>query len=302
MPSSPLTPGTPPEQPPGGEPGKVAEVHQLFPPAEPLSKSFHMVNRLLPEAQEVVSVPPGMRARDALAIMKEHGYSQLPVVQGSTVLGLFTYRDFALGVTKLDPKKVDPSELPVEEFVNRRQTSYAGLTEDVSDLLDGLDEHDAVVVSGEHQLIAILTPMDVLRYLHAASSAFVLIEEIELALRRLIQAAVHDPTVLAECITNALSSKYTDEKRRPARLEDMSFDDFVSLLRDGRNWPRFAPFFGGMRELTEGKLAAARELRNTVFHFRREITADEREALIVCRDWLLMRIRNEEAKRQAGAR
>ena len=74
-----------------------------------LSALFHMVNRLLPEKQVVVWVTPETRllpekqivvwvtpetsAREALALMRKHGFSQLPVVQGSTVLGLFRSRE-----------------------------------------------------------------------------------------------------------------------------------------------------------------------------------------------------------------
>ena len=38
-----------------------------------------MVSRLIPERQEVVSALPEIPARDALAVMRKHGYSQLPV-------------------------------------------------------------------------------------------------------------------------------------------------------------------------------------------------------------------------------
>jgi predicted transcriptional regulator len=279
------------------EPGKLAEIHQLFAPSEHLSTSFHVVNRLLPDAQEVLSIPPEMPARDALALMHERGFSQLPVVQGKSVLGLFTYRAFALEVARMKTPKTDPTQLPVEEFLQHERTSYARLTDEVSGLFESLDAHDAIVVSGPDQLVAILTPMDVLRYLYSVASSFALIEEIELSLRKLIRTAVPEPNILHECVANALADKYKD-KKRPELLEDMSFDDFIALLRDGRNWSHFERVFGGTRERTAAKLEPIRDLRNSVFHFRRELSAEERQQLADCRNWLLLRVRNEEAKRE----
>jgi predicted transcriptional regulator len=288
------------ERAPAGEPEKLAEVRQLFAPSEPLSTTFHMVNRALPDGQEVVFIPPEMPASKALAIMNERGFSQLPVVQGKQVLGLFSYRAFAIEVARMDTQKFDAKTLPVEEFLQHERPSYARLTDEIDGLLDSLDAHDAVVVSGPDQLVAILTPMDVLRYVYSMAASFALIEEIELSLRKLIPAAVPDPEGLRECVANALAEKYKEGKR-PELLEDMSFDDFIALLRDGRNWPRFEKVFGGTRERTSAKLAPVRDLRNAVFHFRRELTEEDRQQLVNCRNWLLLRVRNEEAKRE-GAR
>lgn len=273
-----------------------ADVRQIFAEPERLVAAFHMVNRLLPEGQDVVSASPDMPAREALALMREHGYSQLPVVQGHAVLGLFSYRAFALEVAQIDDAKVNACELPVSEFLEHDLPTYARLSDEFRGLIDVLNEKDCVVVSGSEELIAILTPMDALQHLYRVANAFVLIEEIELALRDLIRASATEPDDLRECIKTALSQKYKD--KLPERLEDMTFDDYVGLLRDGRNWDRFKPVFGGTRERTRARLEPVRNLRNDVFHFKRELSARDHQSLTTCRDWLLRCIRTVDAKRK----
>jgi len=56
----------------------VTELRQKFTGSDRLSELFHMVNRILPEDQVVLSVPPDTTAGDALKLMQEHGFSQLP--------------------------------------------------------------------------------------------------------------------------------------------------------------------------------------------------------------------------------
>jgi predicted transcriptional regulator len=56
---------------------------------------FHRINRIIPANQVVLTVPPSCRVREAVALMREHGYSQIPVVENNEVLGVFSYRSFA---------------------------------------------------------------------------------------------------------------------------------------------------------------------------------------------------------------
>src|SRR5712675_1370953 len=71
------------------------------------SELFHRINRIIPENQELLVVPPNCLVRDAVDLMRKHGYSQVPVVQNKQVLGVFSYRSFAkeAAITTLDALK-----------------------------------------------------------------------------------------------------------------------------------------------------------------------------------------------------
>lgn len=274
---------------------EFAELQEKLAGPDRLSELFHMVNRILPEDQVVVSVSADTLAGEALKLMQKHNFSQLPVLEGNSVLGLFSYRAFALEVANSHDPKVNPTSLPVEEFLEHDKPQYARLSDEFRGLISILDKKDSVVVSGPENLLGILTPMDVLCYFYDVASAYVLIEEIEVTLRALIDTCIPDDNIFCFCISNALSAKYGD-RVVPERLEEMTFDDYIALLRDGRNWQYFTTVFGECRVRTKTKLEPIRDLRNDVFHFRRELSVEDHQQLSSCRNWLKTRIRKFRAK------
>ena len=269
-------------------------VKSLSPGDTALSTLFHRINRLLPEEQEIIRIPPGMRASEALKLMQERAYTQLPVVEGDEVLGVFSYRSFSLGVVLMKSGREMPGDLPVEEFIET--PAFALISDEFSELFDRLDKLDAVLIGSQERLQGIVTAMDVLLYLYKVASPFVLLAEIELALRALIECAV-DETELVECISVSLSERYKQDDL-PTCLQEMSFNDYVQLVVDTRNWPKFQWSFGGSRERVNARLAPVRELRNEIFHFRREITGEDHQNISDCRNWLLMRTRSVDARRR----
>jgi hypothetical protein len=125
-----------------------------------------------------------------------------------------------------------------------------------------------------------------------------MIAEIELSLRRIIGAFVTQDELLS-CIRNSLKDKYVEETQ-PSSLANMTFNDYVQIIGDGRNWPHFTTVFGQgewQRKITTARLKEVGDLRNEVFHFRREITSHDLEILSARRDWLQMKARAFEARK-----
>jgi predicted transcriptional regulator len=272
----------------------VVESGQLNPvPApESIAELFHRLNRVIPENQIVVKVSSTTKVCEAMQAMKKAGYSQVPVVEAETVLGVFSYRSLAEGVMRMRKTKMAVGDLPVEEFVEKAH--FARVTDDLATIFDWLDRNSAVLVGEQDRLQAIVTAMDVLRYLYGVASPFVLLAEIELALRALISIAV-EGELFAKCAKASLTSKYGPDKV-PTRMNEMDFNDYIQLVGHGDNWKYFAPIFGGMRETVRVKLEEIRDLRNDVFHFKRELTPDDHENLVQDRDWMLMRARKADAR------
>jgi predicted transcriptional regulator len=265
-----------------------------------VTELFHRLNSVLPVDQEIVSVLPETPVREALDLLSKHGFSQLPIVVGHQVLGMFSYRSFSKTVFKLSGKvnnnPFNPQELFVEDCIEK--PSYARVTDEFNAWFDAIDKQDAVLVGEPNRLQGIVTAMDILRYLYRVASPFVLIAEIELSLRALIRLAV-DQDGLVECAKTSLKH-YSDDKL-PTSLEHMTFNDYVQIVGDGRNWEHFEAIFKGNRASTRAKLEQVRDLRNDVFHFRREITMEDYETLSALRDWMLMKAMATEARTQGGA-
>ena len=261
---------------------------------------FHLVKQVVPEHQEgVEKVSPETPVSQALTIMRTKALSQLPVVAGREVLGVFSYRSFAEKLTGVLEKERNPMALPVEEFLE--DLRFVTIHDELSELLDELDLKDAVLVGTQERLSAIVTTIDALRYFYRVASPYVLLREIELAIRELIRVSV-DEESLHECIEMTLKQYYDGlGKSLPNRLEDLSLNDYVMLLRFQGIWHRFQKAFGGTSNIVYAKLESLPGLRNDVFHFKRELNVDEYETLRETRDWLLKRIRRVEGSKRKSS-
>lgn len=259
-----------------------------------LKDLFHRVIKVLPDSQELIVLHPEMSVSDAFDLMGENNINQVPIVAGHEVLGVFSYRSFATGIKNLPKNENNPLGLPVEEFIE--DLRFARITDELNELIDEFNLKDAVLVGNEEKLQGIITTIDTLRYFYKVANPYVLLREIELAVRELIRASLVEENAVRDCIEKSLKRHYEDSGREPpASLEELTFHDYVMLLRFKGTWGYFQPTFGANSNLVYSKLAPLPELRNVVFHFKREVTVGEYELLRDVRDWLLKRIRKFEA-------
>ena len=267
--------------------------------AESLAELFHLIRSLIPEDQELVLARPDMRVREAIQLMQRHNYSQLPVVAGQAVLGVFSFRSLTTKLLEMGRISEHFGDLPVDEFME--QFEFAQLSDNWESIIVHLDRDDGVLVGHRDDLVGILTPMDVLSYLRDIANPFVLLAEIELSLRRIVSACVTDEELQA-CAEHSLSGKYPPDEM-PTELSDMTFNDYVQIIGDGRNWPHFEIAFGAgdwLRKRTAKRLKEVRDIRNDVFHFKRRLLPEDIERLMKRREWLQMKTRAFEARRQVA--
>jgi predicted transcriptional regulator len=267
------------------------------------SELFHRINRIIPQDQKLLWIPPNCRVRDAIGLMHKNGYSQMPVVDEGEVLGVFSFRSFAkeAGRATLDEwnkEKCAPGDLTVDEFLE--QFDFARVSEEMNHVFDAMDRDNGVLIGTPERLIGILTPMDFLRYLYQVASPFVMISEIELALRALIHMALTEENIAAAS-RRCLGTVYGGEDKVPTTLEEMTFDNYQSLVSHGDNWAQFEPVFGGNRPRASAKLKEIAAVRNDLFHFKREITIQDHQTLAAHRNWLLNKIKQAEVHRRPEA-
>jgi CBS domain-containing protein len=244
---------------------------------------FHVIDHALTQYKRVITVNPEMQARDAIRLLTEHQYSQVPVVDRNKVTGLFSYRSFSLAVVNAFdvPGRHRADGLSVWECIET--PAYVQATDEFQRLLTDVDRHDAVLVGTPRQCEGILTAMGVMRYLFEAASPFLHIAEIELSLRAIIELSISRddlPKLVSNCLLH-----YKPEKM-PTALPDMTFNDYIMLIGHGDNWDRFSSFFKGDPVRTRARLEQARDLRNCVFHFR-SLTAKDHDSLDDLRKWML---------------
>jgi CBS domain-containing protein len=129
------------------------------------SELFHRINRIIPPDQVILTIPPDRRVRDAVVLMRNHGYSQIPVVNDGAVLGVFSFRSFAQGAANANldewmKQRCAPGDLAVDEFLE--QFEFARVTEEFGRAFDAMDRDNGILIGTPERLIGILTPMDFL--------------------------------------------------------------------------------------------------------------------------------------------
>jgi CBS domain-containing protein len=249
-------------------------------------REFFRVARLVPDDQELVALPPGATVRQALSLMDEHGFSQLPVVAGGTVVGVFTYRSLARNLKSIR-RQDDPLDAPVDDLVE--DLSFVRASDEVGEILGRLDRDGAVLIGDETNLLAVATTSDVINFLWEATRAFVLVQDVELAVRDLMRAACPAPEELAARIALGFSSDRRQEL--PAGLDELTLGELLGVILQGENFGQcFNRTFGHNRDLVRGQLEPVRDIRNKVVHFRDDVSADELSTLVATRKWLLRKV------------
>ena len=237
---------------------------------------------LLPKDQQALVIDDDTPVHDAIERMVDNNFSQLPVQNDrSEIIGVFTWKSFSKRVADLRSVRagIKPIELPVRECVEPARfidpEVYIDTETDWGDL-------DYVLVGEPRHLLGILCISDVLGRLMDFAEAFVLLFEIEHEIRDLIRDVADE----AELQAMIGAMHLPPDCRPPRTLEDFTFSQYRSLICSKRNWPRFEPLFGTLRELVDADFADVNELRNIVFHFRRGITPKDTDRLRRFRDKL----------------
>lgn len=247
-------------------------------------QQFFRVGRMIPMDQELITVSPATRVEEALAVMRQHNFNQLPVVVGGRVVGVFSHRSLARGLSNVR-RQDDPLRVPVEDLLE--DLEFVRATDDVNLVLSHLDRDGAVLVGDEERLLAVATSTDITDFLWNATRPFVLLQDIELAVRDLMRSCCTD-VVIAECIAAAFPPRTEKIKNR---LEDLSLGETVGvLLNPGNFGSYFHMGFGRNRDLVASTLEPVRVIRNKVFHFRDDVSAEELETLVDTGRWLRRKI------------
>ena len=246
---------------------------------------FGPAEALLSENHVPITVREDTLAWDALDRMMDTSFSQLPVVdEHGHVIGVFSYRSYAIRTLEFRGQKVDATELTVAECMERAEFIPPDDYIDTNRATDW-GQIDYILVGERIDLKGVLTTSDVFGRLTDFAEAFVLLYEIELDLRDVIQM------VLSAAELQAVFQELSPPNSRPVQsLEDFQFGQYVGLITNKSRWPQFEQLFRSTRDATLVDLNRVNDLRNVVFHFRRQVTTRDTDRMRRFRDRLRMRM------------
>ncbi len=234
------------------------------------------VSQLVPLDQKVISIPHDGRVREALNLMRSHCFDQLPVqADDGSVVGLFSYRSFAIHLEKFRASDDALSKL-VGDLAD--EPFFVRPTENLSNVIEKIKTEGAVLIGSEQDLYAVATTGDLSDFIWKVSQPFILIGDIEMTLRRIMNASC-PAAELPLAISRAL-------QKSVASLEELTMGELLYVLKNGPNFGQyFKARFHDMNFMSQ-TLDPVLAIRNRVFHFLGEPSDDDLEKLRAARGWL----------------
>ena len=284
-----------------------------------------IVEELLKNNQEPLTITMDAPVIDALRLMVDHDFSQLPIVdETGKQLGIVT----AEGILKSQHNfGASLEQLRVKHASDT--AALASPADDVFDVFNQFEQNSAVlIVDNQNKLLGIITPWDTAAYLQRRAEDIMLVEDVEGMLKdhilaaytnretgeldenalntsilRMVDRSEHNYRTIKDALKqylgrNGLSHKPTREQIEESfgdaifsasdekSFDELTFYQFMELLLHKDIWDDYGQVFMLEPSHVRKLLDDVREVRNKLAHFRGELTEEERKKVRFCRDWL----------------
>ena len=242
---------------------------------------FGPARDLIPKDQQLEIISANTPCFVALDRMISLNYSTVPVRDGSGhIVGVFSFASFADRINGVSDSNVPVNSICAQSVEDCMSTAkfldpdlYIDTTVDWSNV-------DYVIIGTREEPLGILTVSDVWAILNDFAEAYVLLNEIETDLRRLITLVAGEK--LAEWISTL---KVAPHAAKPESLEEFTFSQYFLLMGEKKvRWPCFEPILGQPRDLFTTEFKRVNTLRNELMHFKGQVGVAQCNQLRAFRD------------------
>jgi CBS domain-containing protein len=217
-----------------------------------VADASHRLSRLAAASNKPLAVAPDAPLSQAVTQMILNDFSQLPVMSGErNPRGAITWMSIASRLSMGSGGAV------VQDFMD----PVVVLDSDAS-LFDAIrtiaDKQFVLVRVSDGRISGIVTASDLSVQFHSLAEPFLLLSEIENAVRRLLQSRFSNDELAA-------AKNPADEFRRIRDVNDMTFGEYVRLLENPENWKRLPSHLD--RSVVILNLKRIKDIRNKLMHF-----------------------------------
>jgi CBS domain-containing protein len=270
-----------------------------------------------------LTIVPDATLRDALLLMMEHDFTQLPVAvdnrpaeggpsfvtTGSIARALLVFGG------SLDTLRVRDALTPARTLA---------VDEDLFSRMDDLlESYAALLLTADGTIAGIVTSYDTTQYFRQRAEDMLLVEDVETTLKDHIRSAYggdeSDPLGPLQnaidglggpmdsvkdacrksfrkfCAQHSLTVEDTDlaevvdgpftRAKKPRTFDDLTLSDYISLARRPEAWAVLGPTLGVPEDAFRRMMEGLRETRNKLMHFRPDIGPLDRQRLRFCAGW-----------------
>ena len=282
-----------------------------------------LIEHLTYDQLELVTISPNVTLQEAVALMIEHDFSQLPIIEDGKPYGnpasFVTSTSIARALRYFGTPLKD---LRVRDAIVPARTVSAD--EDLFSKMDDLlDAYAVLVLNPDGTIAGIVTNYDTTHYFRRRAEDMLLVEDIETTLKDHVRIAYggdeDDPEGQLQTAIDALSSfvdSIQDDCRKSFRrfcatksiqvvdadiretvdkpfaatkgdrkFDDLTLNEYIQLARKEAAWKVLGLQFGISDKAFLEMLEGVRKTRNKLMHFRPDITPVERDNLRFCAQW-----------------
>jgi CBS domain-containing protein len=283
------------------------------------------VNDLIAGRPNPITTSRNASVQDALRIMINGDFSQLPVVDSDgSAQGMITSDSITRALSHFD---LTIKEMRVFHAMTEEVPTYYP-EDELLGLLDDLKNTYAVLaVDKNKRVIGIITSYDTTEYFRRRGEDMMLLEDIETMLKEYVLAAFQDPSGTVDTVALGLAieeisennsklrgpfgralehyfkngtvavavdqvraeeafSLHINPKQQPRSFEKLTLNDYTELFLHKARWEQYKSVFDLDAGSCRKLLVAVRDIRNELAHFRSEMTPHKREQLRFCKEWL----------------
>lgn len=229
------------------------------------------------EKPKLVTVNYNDSIEKAIKLMMENKYSQLPVIKKDKVVGVVSYESVTnILFNFLGNKMKSPSKFRVEDLMEKAPIFNS--EDDLFALLETLATRSFVLVRNGERVTDIITSYDALQYFRECGEDFLVLNDIENILRKVI-AEKFDASTFWQSSEKVFAFK----DKQPKTVGDMEFADYSTFISS--NWNNFNDLFGD-KEIFLSYMEKARKIRNNLCHFSCSVGKSDRDCLKTVLSWL----------------
>lgn len=215
--------------------------------------------------EPVITVKVSDTLDRAVALMRLHNFSQLPVMRGKgkRPYGVVSWRSIGRAL-------LEDSAAKLEDCIDT-SVAKAELDDDLLETIDRINQDDYVlVVKGNGDISGIVTSADLGDTLAAIARPYLLVSQCEDAMRTLIRRCIDLAVIGAADVNDATLSK---DRAFKGEVADLPFGDLINILGLDAIWQ--ASTFRTDPKTLRADLGLTAQLRNEIMHFRKHSAATE---------------------------
>ncbi|WP_217505307.1 CBS domain-containing protein [Streptomyces lunaelactis] len=212
---------------------------------------------------QVVSVRPEDTLRHAITKMVFHDFSQLPVLDGDARLrGAITWE--SIGKARMSGNSLSLSDVVVQPLDIHSQAELLGW-------IPQIHKHGyAFIRDDRHKITGIVTTADLTDQFGARVEPFVLLEELEQRLRRLLNQALERGTLTLDAIRSRL---LPHRQKKVQAADDLTLGEYSHVLEPEEHWGALK--WDADQGLVLAALRTCTKFRNKLMHFSPDPIPDE---------------------------